>query len=528
MASVINEHTQFVDSGGRPVVNGFLYFGTVDTDPVASPISIYSDRKLTTPLANPQRTDANGRSINKVWLDGKYSFRLSDVNNVQLYEELDNGDETLIGSTVLGNVQGGNTITATASPTITAYVDKQLYIFTVAQVNTGPVTLNIDSLGAKSVVKNGQMAIQAGEFKAEAVVIVVYNEALDHFDWVNQTQPVFGYSTENAAFTVLETNRAFVFDCTATLTSSLTAAATLGEGFIFTIKANGGDVTIDPNGTETINGATTLVVADGTSATVICNGSAFFTREIAGQKNRRNTHAGNYTILPQDKGDTQEFSAAATASLTAAATMGNGWFGYIRANGGNVTIDPDGSETIEGATTYTVPNGATVFIHTDGTAWYVVAQVRTDAAHPDSPLATTSGSSILYENIPSGIKVVELTFASVSLDGTNSIDVQIGDSGGIETSGYSSATSTQGDTAFASDSFIIAGGGGAEQISGTMRLRQVGTNEWIASYNMQLSTSNNAWVGAGSKTLSGGLTQIQVSPSGADDFDNGAIALNYP
>ena len=60
MAAVLDEQTQFVDDGGKPVVNGFLYFGTVNADPKLNPKSIFSDRALSSALANPQRTDANG------------------------------------------------------------------------------------------------------------------------------------------------------------------------------------------------------------------------------------------------------------------------------------------------------------------------------------------------------------------------------------------------------------------------------------------------------------------------------------
>jgi hypothetical protein len=48
-----------------------------------------------------------------------------------------------------------------------------------------------------------------------------------------------------------------------------------------TVVADGGDVTIDPNGAETIDGAATLVVPNGYSALIVCNGSAFFSNKLA-------------------------------------------------------------------------------------------------------------------------------------------------------------------------------------------------------------------------------------------------------
>lgn len=77
------------------------------------------------------------------------------------------------------------------------------------------------------------------------------------------------------AYTVIATDNMTALNCTTALTLTLTAAATLGNQHIFFVVANGGDVTVDPNGAETINGASTLTVSDGTTAIVFCNGTLF-------------------------------------------------------------------------------------------------------------------------------------------------------------------------------------------------------------------------------------------------------------
>lgn len=86
-------------------------------------------------------------------------MRLDGLNDVQIYQELDNGESADKGITVLENVSGGNTITATAASTITAYKDLEQYTFRTALVNTDDVTLNIDVVGAKPVVKNHNQQI---------------------------------------------------------------------------------------------------------------------------------------------------------------------------------------------------------------------------------------------------------------------------------------------------------------------------------------------------------------------------------
>lgn len=72
----------------------------------------------------------------------------------------------------LSGVSGTNTITAT-SATLTAYASGN-YLFVPANTNTGAVTLNINSLGAKNVYSGGLVCV-GGELKANVPVIVSYD-----------------------------------------------------------------------------------------------------------------------------------------------------------------------------------------------------------------------------------------------------------------------------------------------------------------------------------------------------------------
>lgn len=197
MAALIDENTQFVDSGGEPIVNGKLYIGTKGLDPKTNLITIYSDRALTTVLANPQLLDANGRSANKIWVPSTYSLQVDNSNDVQQLQDLDAGDIQQTGTTILTDVQGTNTITASAVPTADALVDGQAYILEPANTNTGATTLNIDSLGAKAIVANG-LAIGAGGLVQGRKYILLFNEDNDQFDLVGaaDTMPTGGGGDE--------------------------------------------------------------------------------------------------------------------------------------------------------------------------------------------------------------------------------------------------------------------------------------------------------------------------------------------
>lgn len=79
------------------------------------------------------------------------------------------------GYVTLSSVSGADTITATCAPAITAYAAGQFFTFVSAGANTGAVTLNINSLGAKSVTKEGATALAAGDIASGAVVCVEYD-----------------------------------------------------------------------------------------------------------------------------------------------------------------------------------------------------------------------------------------------------------------------------------------------------------------------------------------------------------------
>jgi hypothetical protein len=187
MPARIDERTQFVDETGNPIVAGSIYIGLQNADPVANPITIYADRALTIPLANPQLTDADGRSVNKIWIPGDYSIQVNDALGVPQLQDLDSGvtvENT--GVTPLTNVAGTDTITAEGTPTVLAYVDGQIYTFQAVNTNTGAITFNIDGVGAKSVTKNLVTALVAGDIQANSEVALIWNANQDIFEWINQ------------------------------------------------------------------------------------------------------------------------------------------------------------------------------------------------------------------------------------------------------------------------------------------------------------------------------------------------------
>lgn len=76
---------------------------------------------------------------------------------------------------VLASVAGTNTITGSMTPDLTSYATGMMVIFTPANNCTGATTINIDSLGAKSIVKGDGTALESGDLQASTVHFMLYD-----------------------------------------------------------------------------------------------------------------------------------------------------------------------------------------------------------------------------------------------------------------------------------------------------------------------------------------------------------------
>lgn len=147
-----------------------------------------------------------------------------------------------------------------------------------------------------------------------------------------------------------------------------------------------------------------------------------------------------------------------------------------------------------------------------------------------SPVNTTSGSSVTISSIPSWVKRIQIAFNAVSTNGSTQLGIQIGDSGGLETTGYvcqANSTGSGGTTANNSTAgFLLMGSNSAAFAhSGTVTLLNVSGNIWVFSSVLNQSNTQVAYA-SGVKTLSDTLTQLALL-CGADTFDAGSISILY-
>ena len=151
--------------------------------------------------------------------------------------------------------------------------------------------------------------------------------------------------------------------------------------------------------------------------------------------------------------------------------------------------------------------------------------------------ASTSGTSIDFTGIPSGVKRITVMFNGVSTNGTSNPQVQIG-SGSITTSGYNTvgititnAGAVAGNT-FASGFVLQANTGSTGAgtfIYGQLILSLLSTNTWTASGQFAHTGTSTSGLSMGaSPALSGALDRVRITTvNGTDTFDAGSINILY-
>lgn len=344
------------------------------------------------------------------------------------------------------------------------------------------------------------------------------------------------FVTKAAGYTAVANDNNAFYEFTAAATLALTAAATLAADWHMTVFANGGAVTIDPNGAELINGAATMVVADGNAAYIICTGTAFKAIPIKPRTFAKGADVASATALTLG-GDGNYFDITGTTTITSITTIGVGTI---------IKLHFDGILTLTHHATDLVLPGAANIITAAGDEAEFVEYAAGDwrctnyqrAAGPGVYLNTptsVSGTSVQYTGIPAGAKRVTINFLDLSTNGTSQLLLQLGTSGGIETTDYQATLSFITTSAFNVQTSLT---------TGFMVPVIEATANRNGRYVLELvNPSNNAWSVEGSvgdrvalvfgatngyKALSGVLDRIRIVPeNGTDAFDGGVVNISW-
>lgn len=186
---------QFSDANGAPLTGGLIYTYLAGT---STPATTYTTREGTANNTNPIVLDAAGRTPAEIWLDGGvlYKFVLKSSTYVQIgsYDDIPAINDTTSISNLI-TVAGTNTLTGLATPALGGYATGAQFSFIAQNTNTAAVTIDIDTLGVKSITKFGTTPLAANDIVAGALVLIEYDGT--RFQFLNAPNNTFRYIVES-------------------------------------------------------------------------------------------------------------------------------------------------------------------------------------------------------------------------------------------------------------------------------------------------------------------------------------------
>lgn len=247
------------------------------------------------------------------------------------------------------------------------------------------------------------------------------------------------------------------------------------------------------------------------------------------------SRSSNTILAEADRQKVLIATGSYTQTLTAAATLGDGWYIDIIVDSGvTLTLDPNSTEQIDGATTKAIVGPAQGRVVCTGSAFRAIG-FGSGVLTLGTEQAATSGVAIDFTGIPSGVRQIVVTFSGVSTNGTATLLVQIGDAGGVETTGYNTA----GGSLSSGPSVTIAnrssGWGDETGNAGAVRhgkiiltLEDEADNTWSGLLVIGRSDVATLHISCGTKSLSAELDRVRITTgNGTDTFDAGAINIVY-
>lgn len=274
----------------------------------------------------------------------------------------------------------------------------------------------------------------------------------------------------------------------------------------------GSAVTLSSNGTQLLlNGS---AVGGGASALTIDN------------------KTGAYTVVAGDLGKIINCTSGTfTVSLTAAATLGAGfncWIWNTSTTAANeITIDPNGTETIDGKSTRSLRRGEGLQIICDGTNWQtgdkkvMRGYAENIAASEERPIASGSNA------IGIGLSANASGAVAVAIGGTSGSPTQASSAYAVaigSTSAGNGAQAVTGSAAMAlggsyasgTDSFAAAVG------NNTSTYGAIGSNSFAAGYLAKASNASsialNSGVASGAGAFAIGGYNFAVAASGTSSY----------
>jgi len=138
-----------------------------------------------------------------------------------------------------------------------------------------------------------------------------------------------------------------------------------------------------------------------------------------------------------------------------------------------------------------------------------------------------------FTGIPSWARRITVTLSGVSVISTSALQLQIGTSSGVVTSGYLTTSSYIGTSVAVSDyptGAVIPFASAAAAIRGSFRLDYISPNLWSITGSFRRGDVAATTLIAGDKTLDGVLDRVRITTvdgTAANNFDAGTINVLY-
>jgi hypothetical protein len=146
----------------------------------------------------------------------------------------------------------------------------------------------------------------------------------------------------------------------------------------------------------------------------------------------------------------------------------------------------------------------------------------------------TNQTSVDFTGIPTWAKRIVVILTSGSTNGTSVPILQLGDAGGVETTGYlgtaSTVSATASTTQFTTGFAVNASNAATAIYDAIWILSNIssGSNTWMCNMVSGREDSAATSLGGGAKTLSADLDRIRVTTvNGTDQYDTGFINIFY-
>lgn len=160
---------------------------------------------------------------------------------------------------------------------------------------------------------------------------------------------------------------------------------------------------------------------------------AVMSHAAKGAVSRRVAKSAPYTVTKDDHNQLFDFTTDATCTTQAAATLTDGWMCYIYASGGDVTINPNGSETVNGEETAVVKEGNLAILRVyDGNFMlsFFLGSAAGDIIHEETATTLSSGDSRDITGIDTGYRsfTIEGSLTSITSNpGVTNFRLSVGD-----------------------------------------------------------------------------------------------------